>query len=383
MKPNMIGAYGPWAAKIVGEKPGALSLRSGRFKNISAWRRKARARVWDLLAPPELKRIPKARVEEKGIHDGLYFEKLSWQLPWGPRTEALFLKPANAGKKTRLPAILGLHDHGGKKYLGLKKIALATDQIHPYVQEHHDDYYGGRAWANELARRGYAVLIHDTFPFASRRVHVADASEQVKWKGVDPGPDEKTDDIIAYNAWAGEHEHIMAKSLFCAGTTWPGVYVVEDQAALSILCSRKDVDASRVGCGGLSGGGMRTTYLAGLDDRIRCCFVAGFFTTWRDFLLDKVFTHTWMIYTPLLPRDMDFPEILALRAPKPALVLNTTEDALFTLSEVKRAGRIAAEVYERVGAPRSFRLSHYPGPHKLDVPMQQEAFEWLDRWLKE
>jgi len=38
-------------------------------------------------------------------------------------------------------------------------------------------------------------------------------------------------------------------------------------------------------------------------------------TTWREFLFDKCFTHTWMTYLPLLPRDLDFPEILALRAP--------------------------------------------------------------------
>ena len=34
----------------------------------------------------------------------------------------------------------------------------------------------------------------------------------------------------------------MAKSLFCAGTTWPGVFTAEDQRALDYLCSRDDVD---------------------------------------------------------------------------------------------------------------------------------------------
>ena len=37
----------------------------------------------------------------------------------------------------------------------------------------------------------------------------------------------------------------MAKSLFSAGTTWPGVFFAEDQKALDILCSRDDVDANR------------------------------------------------------------------------------------------------------------------------------------------
>ena len=37
-------------------------------------------------------------------------------------------------------------------------------------------------------------------------------------------------------------------------------------------------------------------------------------TTWRDFAVHRCFTHTWMTYVPGLPRDLDFPEILALRA---------------------------------------------------------------------
>ena len=31
-------------------------------------------------------------------------------------------------------------------------------------------------------------------------------------------------------------------------------------------------------------------------------------TTWRDYLLHKCYTHTWMIYIPGLPLDLDYPE---------------------------------------------------------------------------
>jgi hypothetical protein len=75
-------------------------------------------------------------------------------------------------------------------------------------------------------------------------------------------------------------------------------------------------------------GGMRTVFLAGMDDRIKVAVVVGFMTTCREFLLDKPFTHTWMTYVPLLPKDLDFPEILALRAPAPTMVPNCREDPL-------------------------------------------------------
>ena len=40
MIPNMIGAYGPWAAGLAGDGPATLSFRNPRFerKDLDAWR---------------------------------------------------------------------------------------------------------------------------------------------------------------------------------------------------------------------------------------------------------------------------------------------------------------------------------------------------------
>jgi dienelactone hydrolase len=380
MRPNMTGAYGPWLAdRVLGDGPARMSFRTGKWSDVAAWRADARRRVWECLAPVDLGGVPQVRVDWQGEYGGLHVEKLSWQLPCGPRTEAVFLKPANA--TGRLPAILGLHDHGGNKFMGWRKIARIDDNSWPVQVKHQDAYYGGAAWANQVALRGYAVLVHDTFPFASRRVRVADVPPRVREQGVDPDP---TDDqgIARYNHFAGNHENIMEKSLLSAGTTWPGVYLVEDQRALDVLCARPGVDASRVGCAGLSGGGMRTVFLGGLDDRIRCAIAVGFTPTWRDLLLDKCFTHTWMTYVPLLPRDLDFPEILALRAPAATMVLNCWEDALYTPSEMKRSDAMIRDTFQRAGAGEMYRGLFYPGGHKFDRQMQKDAFEWFDRHLK-
>jgi hypothetical protein len=137
-----------------------------------------------------------------------------------------------------------------------------------------------------------------------------------------------------------------------------------------------------VGCGGLSGGGMRTVFLGGSDARIKCAVCVGMMTTWRDYLLNKCYTHTWMVYVPLLPRELDYPEILGLRVPSPTMVLNDEDDQLFTLSEMKRADEMLSEVFKKAGAEDRYRCSFYPGPHKFDVEMQEEAFGWFDSWLK-
>jgi dienelactone hydrolase len=246
---------------------------------------------------------------------------------------------------------------------------------------HQQEYYENIAWANEIAKQGYVVLVPDAFTFASRRVMMQDVPEHMRQGLTDEQPEDPKH-IQAYNQWAGEHEHVMAKSLFSAGTTWPGVFFAEDQKALDILCAREDVDADRIGCGGLSGGGLRTVFMGGLDARIKCAVCIGFMSTWKDFVLHKSFTHTWMTYVPVLPKELEFPEILGLRVPLPTLVLSTENDQLYTLPEMKAADAILQEVYKKAKADDHYKCSFHPGGHKFDKPMQAEAFAWFDQWLK-
>ncbi len=376
---NMLGAYGQWAESLV-EDPPRLSFRRANWKSVTEWQTAARQRYWDALLQPVRAPAPRATVQHHLEYDGLSIEHLQWQLPYGPPTEALVLKPAGSEGK-RLPAVIGLHDHGGNKYFGLRKITRISQDVHPLIVKHQAIYYEGVAWANELAKRGYVVLVHDAFLFGSRRVRLADLPAVLNHnlKEVDP---ESEEEIQRYNQIADEHEHIASKSLFSAGTTWPGVFIGEDQRALDYLLSREDVDPARVGCCGLSGGGLRTVYLTGADPRIRCSCCVGMMTTWRDYLLNRCFTHTWMVYIPGMPRDLDYPEILGLNLPNPVLVLNNREDQLFTLPEMERADHILAAVYQKAKLADRYRASFYPGHHKFDRAMQREAFEWFDRWLK-
>lgn len=378
LSPNMIGVYGPWAASRLQEELPEYSFRRDRWDDLDTWRESAHQQLMARLAQPDAGGFPEVTVHDTYTYDGLQIEELSWQLPYGHPTEAVFLKPADSSGP--LPGVLGLHDHGGVKYFGKRKITRTGDAHHQMMVDHQDHYYGGVPWANELARRGYGVLVHDAFAFASRRVRLQNVHEDIREGLTDENP-EDPENIEAYNDWAQGHESIMAKSLFCGGTTWPGVFTLEDQRALDVLGAREDVDEERLGCCGLSGGGLRTVFLGGVDPRIKVAVPAGMMTTWKDYLLNKSFTHTWMIYIPFLPNELDYPEVLGLRAPRPVLVLNNEDDFLFTLPEMQRADRIMEELYDKVGAGDRYRASFYPGPHKFDREMQTEAFDWFDRWL--
>jgi dienelactone hydrolase len=376
---TMIGLYGPWAASLTANKLPSFSFRNQEWTDVESWRPNARQRVKDRMAIPDIGGLPEFRIKKEFEFDGLFIQEMEWQLPYGRATEATLLKPANAKKP--LPGILAFHDHGGNKYFGKRKITRTENMQHPLIVAHQKEYYSGLAWANELAKKGYVVLVPDAFTFESRRVMLQDVPKFLR-KGLNDDDLENPDNIAAYNNWAAEHEHIMAKSLFSAGTTWPAVFFAEDQKALDILCSLKDVDSKHIGCAGLSGGGLRTAFIGGLDPRIQCAVCVGFMTTWKDFLLYKSYTHTWMVYVPVLPSELNFPEILGLRTPLPTLVLNDNDDNLYTLAEMKEADSILAELYHKARADDRYKCSYYPGPHKFDAAMQAEAFTWFDRWLK-
>ena len=288
---NIIGIYGNWANSLLGSDLPNLSFRREEFKDIEAWREVAKKSVMDHLSIPDIGKKPNVKVDKKYTYDGLDIEELSWELPYGRPTKAIILKPMNT--KDRLPGILAFYDHGLQKYFGVEKITRTSDKRNPIMEVHQQEFYEGNAWANEIAKRGYVVLVADVFPFGSRRVMIDNVPDTIRqiWPGLDFSNPGSENFIKNYNLWAAEHEHVIAKSLFCAGTTWPAVFFGEDRIALDVLCSREDVDASRIGCGGLSGGGVRTNFMGGLDPRIKCAVSVAFQTTWKDLIMNKSYTH--------------------------------------------------------------------------------------------
>ncbi len=375
----------------------SLSFLLPQFDNVEKWRDLARLKVKELIASPQNVHPADPQITNKTTYNGVEIETITWKLPYGPVTEAFFLKPE--GEKGPLPGIIAMHGHGLFKYYGKEKITRTGENLHPLIKKLQEDHYGGRAWANEIAKLGFGVLVPDVFTFGSRRIDFEKTPRDMlenfsanssvptdrknhphqSFKGAVQTVSETT--INAYNTVAKEHEHVIAKSLFSAGTTWPGVFIAEDTAALEYLISRPDINSDRIGCCGLSGGGLRTNFLAGLDDRIKCSVTVGFMSTWRDFAFRIAHKHTWMAYVPHLPRYLDFPEILGMRAPLPSLVLATTEDPLYSIVEVKKAEKKLRAIYTKAGAPENFRFSYYKGPHYFNLAMQKEAFEWLKKWL--
>jgi dienelactone hydrolase len=142
------------------------------------------------------------------------------------------------------------------------------------------------------------------------------------------------------------------------------------------------VDPQRVGCMGLSIGGFRAAHLTGLDSRIKAAVVAGWMTTYDSLLKDHLRAHTWMIYVPGQLPFLDLPDVASMNAPSPLLIANCSEDALFPLSGMQNAEAQLRAVYTKLHHPDRFECRYYDLPHSLTIPMQNDAIDWLERWLK-
>ncbi|MEV0390601.1 alpha/beta hydrolase [Nonomuraea sp. NPDC050643] len=316
------------------------------------------------------------RVERTWADGDLHGEELSWSVGFGPRTRAYLLRPREADGP--LPGVVALHCHAGMKWAGKEKIADTPEGPSPEVRRLREAIYGGRAFANALARRGFAVLAHDAFVWGSRRFPLETAEPDPGAEpGAGPGP-EALSEADRYDLAARDHEHVVAKHCAVLGTSFTGVVAGEDLAAAAYLRSRPDVGA--VGCAGLSGGGLRAALLGAFDPGMRAVVVAAMVSSYRDMLGEHVPRHTWMLWPPGLPRLGDWPDLVAARAPEPLMVQYALRDELFPEQGMRRAHAMIGERYR--DAPGGYEAVFADVPHSFDVPMQERAFDWLAAHLK-
>jgi len=102
-----------------------------------------------------------------------------------------------------------------------------------------------------------------------------------------------------------------------------------------------------------------------------------------DELIDScVAPHTWMLFPAGWSSRGDWPDLAACRAPSPLLVQYALDDALFTPAGMRGADKRISAHYRASGAADAYRGEFYPGPHRFDAPMQDDAFAWLKTQLQ-
>src|SRR5262249_59176245 len=129
--------------------------------------------------------------------------------------------------------------------------------------------------------------------------------------------------IESFNRRSGQYEQLVGRTIYAAGFTWPGVMFWDDIRTVDYLLSRSDVDPARIGCVGLSVGGLRSCHLAALDDRIKAAVVVGWMASYPAQLRRHI--KNTIGFTKLVPglmRFLDYPDVAALAMPAALLVVN-------------------------------------------------------------
>lgn len=166
------------------------------------------------------------------------------------------------------------------------------------------------------------------------------------------------------------------------GQTITGMWAWDLHRLVDYLETRKDVDASRIGCAGLSGGGLQTLWATALDDRsrIKAAVVSGYFYGYKESLLEK-HSNCSCNYVPRLYEHIDMGDLGALCAPRPLLIETGDKDPLNGRSGLKNVTpqvKIARAAYRLLGAEKNLVHDVFPGEHRWHGKV---AVPWMKRLL--
>jgi dienelactone hydrolase len=243
-------------------------------------------------------------------------------------------------------------------------------------------YYSGRGPANELARRGHVVLVHDSFSWGSRRFDLSRPTPRLAglieaqdalWRqqGLSPTEEERFD-------LASElHEDTLAKAAGALGQTFAGAVLTDDLVALKVLAAADGIDSDRLGTFGFSGGGGRSLLLAALDHRVAACVVSCMMATFASLVPAELDTHSWLLHVPGLWSLMDWPDLTSMGRAR-FLVQYRTDDELFPRAGMEQAHDHLNRLHVDNGR---YRGSFKPGGHAFDAAMQDEAWTFLSEVL--
>ena len=182
-----------------------------------------------------------------------------------------------------------------------------------------------------------------------------------------------------------ENDHSVGAHLDLVGLHEVGLFYLAMRKGLDYLAAHPNVDPTRLGMTGLSGGGWQTIMLSSLDERVRVAVpVAGFSSMnprievrWYGDVGDN---EQWP--TDFL-KGVDFTHLVALRAPRPTLLAyNAEDDCCFRAPIVKPLVFDAMRpLFRLYGAEESlaWHENRDPGTHNYQLDNRLAAYGFFSR----
>jgi dienelactone hydrolase len=220
-------------------------------------------------------------------------------------------------------------------------------------------YEGYQAFAQGLARMGYAVLLYDPIGQGERLQYAGDDLQSRIGVGV------------AELLHAG-NQQVLVGEFFGTWRAWDGI------RALHYLLSRSEVDPRHVGITGNSGGGTLTTWLCGLDQRFTMAAPSCFVTTFRRNLENELPQDVEQCPPRALALTLDHADFLAALAPRPVIILSNERDYFDVRGSEETYGRLK-RLYGLLGAEQNIALFTGPTEHGYSRENREAMYRWFHR----
>ena len=340
-------AYQPasalWNAYRPADAPRAF--RATNQRDAAAWQDTTRAELARCIGLDTIARIhdagradartaPRARVIERVEKPEYVREKIV--LTIGPKASmpVYLLLPKNATSPPPVVVAFAGHGYGVKDIVGLWEDGAERDTPDGY----HRDF------AVALCRMGFAVAAPEISCFGERQTDFSFLNTTIG----QPVPT-----TCAHTAMLAFH----------LGISVVGLRVYDALRLVDYLETRSDVDASRLGAMGISGGGMHTLFSTCIDPRISACVVSGYFAGFRGSIL--AMHHCPCNFVPGLARFGEMADLAGLIAPRPMLVEAGTYDPIFPIRAVKAEVKRAKAVFAAFGAQDAVVTDVFEGRHRI------------------
>src|SRR6516162_764303 len=176
------------------------------------------------------------------------------------------------------------------------------------------------------------------------------------------------------------HGALLGAALWPAGHTLLGMQVYDNRRMVDYLLTRPEIDGTRLGITGASGGGNQTMYAGALDERfaavVPVCSVGNY----------QAYLQAACCVCEVLPGALRFTEegdVLGLVAPRALMVVNATMDAFqFSVGEAKKSLERTRAIFKLYLAEDKLQHSVFESPHAYNQAMREAMYGWMTRWLK-
>lgn len=273
------------------------------------------------------------RITEISVHEGVRIERVIFESrPGFFVTALLYIPDSGQGKH---PGVLALCGHAGD-----------GKNCEPY-----------RRYAFMLSRKGFAVIMPDP----------VSQGERLQFKGI-PGGER-------YAACTHEHNQ-MGKQLHLLGEFFGTWRVWDAVRALDYLCTRSEVDTTRLSVTGNSGGGTLTSYVFALDDRLKAAAPSCFITTYSRNFENELFADSEQIPPGIIANGCDMADFMIARAPHPVIMLGQKNDFFDHRGTLESYGE-AKKIYDILGAGENIKYFIGPQGHGYSVHNREAMYEFF------